>query len=416
VIKLGNSRIAKSLGEKQGGGAPMILVSKTVHRTPELRVLRANDDVLAGEPVGGLNSNDSCLAEPIQQADRASALQDGVAARRQELYGRHSFQNVLSNNLCMLEVFDLIARVADLPSTVLIVGETGTGKEEIARAIHLSSNRKEGPLVAVNCAALNENLLESELFGHEKGAYTGAAGKRKGRFEIADGGTLLLDEIGDMPMSMQVRLLRVLQERRFERVGGSEPVVVDVRVIAATHRNLELLIKEGKFRDDLYFRLNVIRIELPPLRERPDDILLLAAHFCQRFAQPGHSPIEINSEAVEMLVNCSWPGNVRQLENAIERACAMARDGVIGVKDLPPELGRRLDAKHRCQIDLTRSLIEQLAEMTAAFEKRYIRRALRKTHGHIGKCATLCGLSRRSITDKIAHYKIDKSMFKREEA
>ncbi len=355
------------------------------------------------------------LAERIHRDPRRPVLPDGVISARRDLNGRHSFQNVLSINSCMLEVFDQITQVADLRSTVLIVGETGTGKEEVARAIHQSSNRKDGPFVAVNCGALNENLIESELFGHEKGSYTGADGKRKGRFEVADGGTLLLDEIGDMPMGMQVRLLRVLQERRFERVGGNNPVAIDVRVIAATHRNLEILIKEGKFRDDLYYRLNVIRVDLPPLRDRPEDIRLLAAHFCQKFARPGHSVAEISPEAIEVLLRCPWPGNVRQLENAIECACAMARDGVIRPTNLPLELTRRSEAKHPFHIDLTRSLMDQLAEMTASFERRYIHLVLRKTHGHIGKCARLCGVSRRTIANKIAQYGIDRAELKKEE-
>jgi DNA-binding NtrC family response regulator len=351
----------------------------------------------------------------VQRALRERALQDEVAALRQQLDGRISFQNVLSKSPRMMEVFDLISHVADTMSTVLILGETGTGKEQVARAIHHASSRRDAPFVAVNCGALNENLLESELFGHEKGSFTGAAGQRKGRFEVANGGTLFLDEIGDVPMSMQVRLLRVLQERRFERVGGTEPVEVDVRVIAATHRDLDVLIRDGKFRDDLYYRLNVIRIELPPLRDRPEDIPVLAAHFCQRFGRPGHSPAEISPEAMEVLLKCPWPGNVRQLENAIERACVTARDGVIRPQNLPSDVGRRPETKHPFQVDLTRTLPDQLAELTAAYEERYIRKALRKTRGHVGKCAKLSGLSRRSITDKIAHYKIDKTTFKKDD-
>jgi DNA-binding NtrC family response regulator len=352
----------------------------------------------------------------IQRALRERALQDEVAALRQQLStGRQAFQNVLSKSPRMMDVFDLITHVADTPSTVLILGETGTGKEQVARAIHQSSSRRDKPFVAVNCGALNENLLESELFGHEKGSFTGAAGQRKGRFELADGGTIFLDEVGDVPASMQVKLLRVLQERRFERVGGQEPVDVDVRVIAATHRNLEQLIKDGKFRDDLYYRLNVIRIELPPLRDRPEDIPVLAAHFCQKFSRAGQPPAALSPEAMEVLIKCPWPGNVRQLENALERACVTARDGTIRPSNLPPDVSKRGDVKHPFQVDLGRTLPEQLAELTAAFEERYLRKSLRKTRGHVGKCAKLSGLSRRSITDKIAHYKIDKAAFKKDE-
>src|SRR5262249_51866443 len=207
--------------------------------------------------------------------------------------------------------------------------------------------------------------------GEGKGACAGAAGQRKGGCEVADGGTLFLDEIGDVPMPMQVRLLRVLQERKFERVGGNEPVEVDVRVIAATHQNLEELIKNGKFREDLYYRLNVIRIELPPLRERPEDIRLLAVHFTQKFARTGHAPPEISPEAMDVLLKCPWPGNVRQLENAIERASVTARDGVIRPNNLPGDVNRRPEVKHPFQVDLTRSLPDQLAELTSAFEERY---------------------------------------------
>ena len=297
---------------------------------------------------------------------------------------------------------------------MLIRGETGTGKEQIAAAIHQTSTaHRTGPFIGVNCGALNENLLESELFGHEKGAFTGADRRRIGRLEMAHGGTLFLDEIGDVPMSMQVKLLRVLQERRIERVGGTETIDINVRVIAATHQDMEKLVKEGKFREDLYYRLNVVRIDIPPLRERPEDIPVLAAHFCQKYCRSGQKT-EITPEAMELLVKSPWPGNVRQLENAIERACVTARDGIIAVKNLPPEVGRTSSGKgHPLQVDLTRTLPEQLLELTAEFEKRYIRRALKKTRGHVGKCADISGLSRRSITDKISTYKINKDDFKK---
>lgn len=354
----------------------------------------------------------------VQRALRDRALQDEVAALRRELGERHAFQNVLSRSPKMHDVFELIGHVAGTASTVLIRGETGTGKEQIARAVHqASAATRPGPFVAVNCGALNENLLESELFGHEKGSFTSADKKKIGRFEVADRGTLFLDEIGDVPMSMQIKLLRVLQERRFERVGGTEPIDVDVRIVAATHQDMEKLVKDGKFREDLYYRLNVIRLDLPPLRDRPEDIPVLVSHFCQKFARVHQKPPTVSPEAMALLVKCPWPGNVRQLENAIERACVTARDGVIRTKDLPPEVGRRIEGggKHPFQVDLNRKLPDQLAELTAAFEERYIRRALKRSRGHVGKCAKITGLSRRSITDKIAQYKIDKEQFKGEE-
>jgi DNA-binding NtrC family response regulator len=353
----------------------------------------------------------------VKRALRERALQDEVTALRQQLGERHTFQNVLSRSSKMHDVFELIGRIADTPSTVLIRGETGTGKEQVARAIHQSSaQHRPGPFVAVNCGALNENLLESELFGHEKGAFTSADRKRIGRFEIAHQGTLFLDEIGDVPMSMQIKLLRVLQERKFERVGGHEPIEVDVRIVAATHQDMEKLVKEKKFREDLFYRLNVIPIYLPPLRDRPEDVPVLVSHFCQKFARPGQKPPTISPEALAVLMKAPWPGNVRQLENAIERACVTARDGVIRTKDLPPDIGRKTEGgKNPFHVDLSRKLPEQLAELTAAFEKKYIYRALRRTRGHVGKCAKITGLSRRSITDKISQYGIDKNEFKSEE-
>lgn len=352
----------------------------------------------------------------VKRALQTRALQDEVSALRAQLHGRHTFQNVLSKSPRMHDVFELVGQIADTTSTVLIRGETGTGKEEIARAIHqASASFRPGQFVAVNCGALNENLLESELFGHEKGSYTGADRKRIGRFEMAHQGTLFLDEIGDVPMSMQIKLLRVLQERRFERVGGGESIDVDVRVIAATHQDMEKLVRDGKFREDLYYRLNVVLIDIPPLRERPEDIPVLVGHFCQKFARTGMKSPEVSPEAMEVLLKCPWPGNVRQLENAIERACVTARDGIITPKNLPPDVGRPANGKpHPFQIDLSRPLPDLLAEMTTEFEKRYLRRALKRTRGHVGKCAEISGLSRRSITDKIAHYGIKKEEFKQE--
>ena len=353
-----------------------------------------------------------CLVVKRALAERQ--LRDEVIALREELQGSRSFQNVLSKSPKMADVFDLITNIADTVSTVLILGETGTGKEQVARAVHqASAAHRPGPFVAVNCAALPETLMESELFGHEKGSFTGAAGQRKGRFEHAHTGTLFLDEIGDLPPAVQVKLLRVLQERRIERVGGNQPIDLDVRVIAATHQPIEKLVKEGRFREDLFYRLNVIRIDLPPLRERAEDIPVLAEHFCQKYARPAQPPPHLSPEAMQVLLRCEWPGNVRQLENAIERACVTVRDGVIRPAQLPPDVARRAGGKHPYQVDLSRPLPDQLAELTHAFEERYLRRALRRTRGHVGKCAKITGLSRRSITDKIAQYKIDKEEFKR---
>src|SRR5262245_1254277 len=312
----------------------------------------------------------------VERALRERELRDEVIALRRQLGDHHAFRDVLSKSPRMLEVFDLIGHVAESASTVLIIGETGTGKEQVALALHrASAGTRPGAFVAVNCAALPETLLESELFGHEKGSFTGAVGQRKGRFEQAHGGTLFLDEVGDIPLSMQVKLLRVLQERKFERVGGTEPIEVDVRVVAATHCPLEQFVRDGKFREDLYYRLNVVRIDLPPLRNRLEDIPVLVDHFCQKFARTGQA-VSVSPEAMEVLLRAPWPGNVRQLENAIERACVTARDGVIRPENLPPDLeSRGKKVSHPLKVDLNRPLPDQLAALTAHFEERYLRKA-----------------------------------------
>jgi len=320
---------------------------------------------------------------------------------------------LVSRSPKMRTVFDLVGRVAETNTTVLIEGETGTGKEQLARAIHqASASHRTGELVAVNCAALPEPLLESELFGHEKGSYTGAVGQRKGRFELANGGTIFLDEVGDIPPAMQVKLLRVLQDHTIERVGGVEPIPVDVRVIAATNKNLDRLVRKRRFREDLYYRLNVIRIEMPPLRDRPEDIQPLAEHFAARYARPGEPSKPITAEAIEALCRHDWPGNVRELENAIERASVTARGPRITPADLPPEILRAPARPASISVDLTRPLSEVLRATLCDVEKQYIERALKKANGHVGRCARICGLSRRSISTKLAAYQIDKDRFK----
>ncbi len=349
----------------------------------------------------------------VGRALRERALLDELAALRERLHAEFSFHHILSKSPRMHAVFELIGHVAQAGNTtVLVEGETGTGKELVARAIHQASPRAAGPLVAVNCAALPETLLESELFGHEKGAFTTAIQQRKGRFELADGGTIFLDEIGEVPLTMQAKLLRVLQERRFERVGGTEGIEVDVRVIAATNKDLHKLIDEGKFREDLYYRLNVVKVTLPPLRARREDVPLLAAHFSEKYARPGSPPKQVAPEAMEVLLSYDWPGNIRELENAIEHACVRSRDESIRPENLPPDLTRKKSGKSVLAVDLSRPLPEQMAAVTAAFEKRYLRKALRKARGHVGRAATIAGLSRRTLTAKIAEYKIDTDEFK----
>jgi DNA-binding NtrC family response regulator len=350
----------------------------------------------------------------IDRALRDRGLQAELAALREELRSQYEFQNVLSKNPRMHAVFELIQSVASTTATVLIEGETGTGKEQVARAIHLASGgNRPGEFVAVNCAAVPENLLESELFGHEKGSFTGAIAQRKGRFEQANHGTIFLDEVGDIPAAMQVKLLRVLQERQFERVGGNSSIEVDVRVIAATHRNLARLVQRGKFREDLYYRLNVVRIDLPPLRERQEDTQLLATHFAAKHCRPGEAPKTISPGAMEKLLAYHWPGNIRELENAIERACVVARGPAIEPSDLPPDLhSLNPNAGFVPRVDLSRPLPDLIRELTVQLEKRYILKALKKTRGNVMRTAKICGLSRRSISAKLAEYDIDKSEFK----
>jgi len=315
---------------------------------------------------------------------------------REALTERHRVEGIIGDSGRMQEVLSLVRRVAPSDATVLIRGESGTGKELIARALHYASPRAAGPLVKVNCAALAESLLEAELFGHEKGAFTGAVASRKGRFEMADGGSIFLDEIGDLPPHLQVKLLRVLQEREFERVGSSRPIKVDVRLLAATHRDLEALVREGRFREDLYYRINVVTIMLPPLRERREDLPPLIEHFLRAFAgKNGKSVRGLTREAREALLRYDYPGNIRELENLIERAVVLTRDDVIGVEDLPLTL------------ETPASGSGDKAGLIAAvegLERRMIREALAEADGTQTRAAELLGISERVLRYKLKKY------------
>ena len=341
------------------------------------------------------------------------ALQDEVLQLRQELKENYSFHNIISKCPEMHRIFQLIRHIGGTKSTVLIEGETGTGKELIAKAVHYSSEDRVGGLVAINCAALPETLLESELFGHERGAFTSADARRKGRFELADKGTIFLDEIGDISPAMQAKLLRVIQERRFERVGGHESIEVDIKVVAATNKSLEKEVKEGKFREDLYYRLNVIKIDVPPLRDRPEDIPLLITHFLNKYARTNEPPKKVSPEAMDRLIGYRWPGNIRELENAIERAAVTTVGDTINADNLPPRVaGAPTEETPRFEIDLKQPLPYYLQQATEQIEREYILKALEKCRGNVGKCAELCGLSRRSVSGKISQYGIDKYPFK----
>ena len=294
------------------------------------------------------------------------------------------------------EVLSVITKVAKSDTTVLIRGESGTGKELVARAIHNLSDRANQKFIAISCAALPESLLESELFGYERGAFTGAMRRKEGRFELADGGTLFLDEIGDISLEMQVKLLRVIEGQEFERLGGKDLVKIDVRILAATNQDLEQRIQEKKFREDLYYRLNVISIVLPPLRERKDDILLLTDHFLNKYSQKLNKEIAgITPKAKDVLLNYGWPGNVRELENVIERGMVLCRSNVLDVSDLPEF--RTLEKKEILEDNLT------LQEL----EKRYITRVLQQTKGNMGQTSDILGIHRNTLRLKIKEYGIE---------
>ena len=349
----------------------------------------------------------------IDRALKQRELQDEVLQLRQQLKENYSFHNILSKNPKMHSIFELIRHIGGTKSTVLIEGETGTGKELIAKAVHFSSEDRHGSLIAINCAALPESLLESELFGHERGAFTSADARRKGRFELADKGTIFLDEIGDISQAMQAKLLRVLQERKFERVGGHDSIEVDIRVVAATNKSLEGMVKEGKFREDLYYRLNVIKIDVPPLRDRPEDIPLLVTHFLNKYARTNEGPKKVAPETMERLLAYKWPGNIRELENAIERAAVTTVGDTILPDFLPARVGgATAEEKPRFEIDLKQPLPYYLQKATEQIEREYITKALEKSRGNVGRCAELCGLSRRSVSGKISQYEIDKYPFK----
>jgi Nif-specific regulatory protein len=305
----------------------------------------------------------------------------------------------------MQAVYDLIAKVAKSDTTVLIRGESGVGKELVAHAIHYNSLRASRPFIKVNCAALPETLIESELFGHEKGAFTGAIYQRKGRFELAAGGTIFLDEVGDFSPSTQIKLLRVLQEKEFERVGGTGTIKTDVRVIAATNRDVENLIAEGKFRQDLYYRLNVFSIHVPPLRERKTDILLLADHFVEKYSRAHHKDVQrISTPAIDMLMSYHWPGNVRELENCMERAVVVSNDKVIHGHYLPPTLqtAEATGTTHRG------TLQESLDE----FEKELLLDALKSARGNMAKAARNLNLTERVMGLRVRRYGIQAKRFR----
>ena len=352
-----------------------------------------------------LNIISTMVAQAIKlnklvESERKS-LEDENLRLRRELKARFAVHNMVGTSNSMQEVYRLIEQVADSNATVLVRGESGTGKDLVAHAIHYNSLRADKPFIKVNCTAMPETLLESELFGHEKGAFTGAVERKLGRFERAHGGTIFLDEIGDFPPNLQVKLLRVIQFREFERVGGVDTIKANVRIIVATHKNLESQIKEGEFREDLYYRINVFPIFLPPLRERKDDIMLLADHFLEKYsAENGKRITRISTPAIEMLTRYHWPGNIRELENCVERAVLLCEDDVIRSEHLPPSLQmiRRDDARVSVKPSFT--------EIIANKERELIVDALKKCGGQQRRAAQELGLTERIVGYKIKKYGI----------
>ena len=353
--------------------------------------------------------NEALIAHIAKALSMSKIVQENTLLK-DAIRSRYKFDNIIGKSKPMQALYEIIKKVAPTSASVLVEGESGTGKELVAKSIHYNSMRKDHPLVAVNCSAFAESLLESELFGHEKGAFTGAMGLKKGRFEMADKGTLFLDEIGELPMPLQVKLLRVLQERTLERVGGTESLPVDFRLIAATNKILEDEVKKGNFREDLYYRLNVVKANIPPLRDRLEDIPLLINHFIEKYTQGPETAGIVNGidkEAVQRLCDYEWKGNVRELENVIERAVILAPGNTITVSDLPSQI--RNPKSGTLQLDGIPDGVG-LSETLAAVEKRMILRAMKMSGNVQTKAAKILGIGKSGLNQKLKKFNLDKEL------
>jgi DNA-binding NtrC family response regulator len=378
---------------------PIIMVTGNGSVEGAVAVMRAGAFDFITKPV-----DKKLLDVAVARAVRHGGLQTEVKRLREQASVTATVGTLIGDSVPMRRVQDLIQRVATSEASVLIWGETGTGKELVARAIHATSARKDQPFVAINCAAVPATLLESELFGHSRGAFTDAKSQRPGLFTKASGGTLFLDEIGEMPLDMQAKLLRALQERTVRPVGSDTEVPFDARLITATHRDLESAVNEGRFRQDLYFRINVVRVDLPALRERGGDILRLAHHFLHQYAQrSGKEALTIGPNVAERLLGYDWPGNVRELENCIERATALAQSGAIAVEDLPDRV--RVHEPDRFIVSANEA--EELISLDE-LEKRYILRVLKLTEGNRSRAAIVLGLDRRTLYRKLSRYESER--------
>ena len=356
-------------------------------------------------------SNDELIVTIGKAVSHRSVLRENIRLRN-EIKQRANFSGMVGKNPRMRQVYELIEKVAPTPASVLITGESGTGKELVAKAIHVNSPREPYPFITVNCAALADNLLESELFGHEKGAFTGAASMRKGRFEIADRGTIFLDEIGEIPLALQSKLLRVLQERSFERVGGTRTMTVDVRIISATNKDLKEEVQQGRFREDLFYRLNVIHVALPALRERMDDMPLLVDHFVARCAlNLGKEQLKISAEALRLLVNLPWEGNVRELENTIERAAILCNNDVIEPEDVQPEsVSVDSSASWSQELDILQLIPDsvKLNDVLYLVEEKMLNEALQTSNFVQARAAEVLGITKSLLQYKMKKYGIKK--------
>jgi two-component system response regulator AtoC len=346
------------------------------------------------------------ISHTVKRAFDYQDLAQEVEVLRDEISSLVQTERIVGNSPPMQEVYKTVGKVAKADATVLITGESGTGKELVAEALHYNSNRRSGPLVKVSCAALPETLLEAELFGHEKGSFTGAMTMRKGRFELADKGTVFLDEIAEMSLATQTKLLRVLQERKIERVGSSLPIKVDIRIICATNKDLQKQVEQNKFRDDLYYRLNVINVHMPPLRERKEDIPALVEHFLAKHRYSATAqPAAISEEALKRLTEYDWPGNVRELENVIERAVVLSRGQIITSRELP--FGEHVDGEHEDEHEDVSAERSFFKKSVSQFEKDLIMKALKDAGGNRSKAAEMLGIYRRLLYAKIKEYGLE---------
>lgn len=386
---------------------PVIMITAFGEVEPAVAAMQAGAINYLTKPF----NNDELILNINKAVEHYSLLRENVRLR-DEVQSRYGFANMIGRNKRLLEIYRLIEKVAPTTTSVLITGESGTGKELVARAIHFHSPRHEGPFISINCAALPEALLESELFGHEKGAFTGAVALRKGRFELADNGTIFLDEMGEMPPLLQAKLLRAIQEKTFERVGGNKQITVDLRIIAATNKDLKEEVERGNFREDLYYRLNVLHIHLPPLRERLDDLPLLTDHFIRKFSkQLNHPDLKISSEARRHLATMAWEGNIRELENVIERAAVLCSNDRIEIKDLQleEESAEQTEWKNG-ELDFDRMVATdtRLPDLLETIEKKAIRAALEKA-GHVQtRAAESLGITKSLLQYKMKKYNIQK--------